>query len=453
MATTAVTSTSEFAVEDIKGVNSTVQTILRPIKVPQNSQYMNNDLMFIWVDAQIDSNEDCQHAKKRLRSLVNKIRTFVDVDTCLSFLCAIENESFQQQICIIVSGLLSRALIQNITNINIVTSIAIYCFRVEFYKNDIDIDHHPKFIGSFAELGPLLIALDARIQSLATVTPLTLQTDTHCQRSIKDLSQENPTFIWFHLLIQSILLFPRTDAARSKMVEECIRQYDDDVIEQKKIEEFRCNYQPDQAVKWYTRDSFVYRLINRALRMQDIDHILIFYPFIADLHEQLRVLHDEFIDLGPSDEITVYRGQLIHIHELRKIADNIGGLLSMNSFFSTGFNHTLARRFAGESAIAPSDLVSLVYEVKIDTTVRAAPYSNVGKHTYFPSEEEFLFSVDAVFRIEAVTKLDDQLGQYWQIRLRLIDERNEQELTELIDHCKSEIGGTVRSPLWLLFLA
>lgn len=226
------------------------------------------------------------------------------------------------------------------------------------------------------------------------------------------------------------------------MIEECVRQYDDDISEQKKIEEFRSSYQPDQAVKWYTRDSFVYRLINRALRLQDIDQILIFYPFIAELHDQLRILHDEFLELGPPDEIVVYRGQLIHMHELRKMTDNIGGLLSMNSFLSTGFDRTLARRFAGESATALPDHVSLIYEVKIDTTVRAAPYSNLGQHTYFPSEEEFLFSVDAVFCIKAVTELHDEFGQYWQIELRLVDERNEQELTELLDHCRSEIGGT-----------
>ena len=83
------------------------------------------------------------------------------------------------------------------------------------------------------------------------------------------------------------------------MVEECDRQYDDDIIEQKKIEEFRFSYQPDQAVKWHTRDSFVYRLINRALRVQDIDQILIFYPFTAELHDQLRILHGEFLELGP----------------------------------------------------------------------------------------------------------------------------------------------------------
>ena len=442
MSTTTVSSTSEFVDENVERVHPTAQTVSRPIKVPWNSQYMNNDLMLIWVDAQIDSNEDCQHAKKRLRSLVNKIRTFIDVETCLSFLHAIENENFQQQICIIVSGSLSRGLIQNITNINVVTTVAVYCFRVEFYKNDIEIDHHPKFIGSFVKLGPLLVALDAHVRSLANVMPLVLKTNTQYQRSIKDLSQENPTFIWFHLLIQAILRLPRTDAARSKMLVECDRQYDDDDIEQKKIQEFRDSYKPDQAVKWYTRDSFVYRLVNRAFRMQDIDEILTFYPFIADLHDQLRVLHDEFIELGPSDEMTVYRGQLIHIYELRKMADSVGGLLSMNSFFSTGFDRTLARRFAGESTTTSPDLVSLIYEVKIDTTVRAAPYSNIGQHTYFPTEEEFLFSVDAVFRIEEASELVDEFGQYWQIKLRLIDERNEQELTDLIDHCKSEIGGT-----------
>jgi tetratricopeptide (TPR) repeat protein len=442
MSQTAITQISDLTDVSVEEMNLTKQTVTRPINIPHNSHYLNSDFMLIWVDTKIDSSADCQHAKILLQQLVNKFRTFVNLDACLAFLEAIANENYQQQICVIVSGSLSYSLIPIIKNMNIVTAIAIYCFRAENHEADVDIVQHPKVIGLYVKLGQLLVALDTRIQSLATVTTLKLDSSNHYQCSIKDLSQENPTFVWFHLLIQSILLLPRSDAARSKMLAECDRQYDDNAVEQNKINEFRHNYRPDQAVKWYTRDSFVYRLVNRALRTQDIDEILVFYPFIADLHDQLRVLHDEFLNMDPPDELTVYRGQLIHINELRKITDNVGGLLSMNSFFSTGFKRSLARHYAGESNTIPPDLVSLVYEVKIDTNVRAAPFSNVGEHTYFPSEEEFLFSVDAIFRIQVVAELNDEFGQYWQVQLRLIDERNEQELTGFLDQCKSEIGNT-----------
>lgn len=64
---------------------------------------------------------------------------------------------------------------------------------------------------------------------------------------------------------------------------------------------------------------FVYQIINRALRTQNIDIILTFYPLIADLHDQLTVLHSEFLDLAPSPVLTVYRGQRIQLNELSKI--------------------------------------------------------------------------------------------------------------------------------------
>ena len=115
---------------------------------------------------------------------------------------------------------------------------------------------------------------------------------------------------------------------------------------------------------WYTRDTFVYRIINRALRTQNIDIILTFYPLIADLHDQLTVLHNEFLDLGPAPSLTVYRGKRIQPNELSKITGTVGHLVSMNSFYSTGFDRTLARRFAGDHQMNDG-LISILYEVDI----------------------------------------------------------------------------------------
>ena len=50
------------------------------------------------------------------------------------------------------------------------------------------------------------------------------------------------------------------------------------------IEEFRGNYDPSLAIRWYTRPCFLYSMLNQALRTVDLDIILKMAFFIRDLH-------------------------------------------------------------------------------------------------------------------------------------------------------------------------
>lgn len=416
--------------------------LVRPIHT-ENNKF--DDLTLIWLDEQVNSSADCLHTKGRLRLIVNILKTFNDINTCLVY---IQSSDDDEHICVVVSGALCDAFIPVIVNQPQIACIAIYCSDERRYHDDVsNISHQSsRVLGIFVEIDPLLNALNERVtilrNSLSSVSSFAYQFNDKQQKSVKDLSQENATFMWFQLLIHTLFRLPRTDNARTKMIQECERQYDGNQAQLTKIKEFAEKYQPTDAVSWYTRDSFVYRIINRALRTQDIDVILTFYPFIADLHDQLSVLHTNFLDLGPAPVLIVYRGQRIHSNELNKVIGNVGQLLSMNSFFSTGLDRALARRFASGSNQVTDDLVSIVYEVHIETEVPAAPFSNVGEHSLFPGEEEFLFSVGAVFRVESAQEVTDELGRFWLVTVRLVDEHHEQELNDLFEHLKSQIDET-----------
>ncbi|CAF2109024.1 unnamed protein product [Rotaria magnacalcarata] len=404
-----------------------------------------DDLTLIWLDAHIDESNDCLQVKDRLRLIVNVLKTFDDIETCIAYITSLDDD---EPICVVVSGPLSNALIPYIIDLSQLICMAVYCFNESLYRpiaNEFA-DIPSKFVGIFMELDPLLEALNERAailrSSLSLISSLAYEDDDRRQKSVKDLSHENAIFVWFQLLIHTIFRLPRTDMARRKMIGECERQYDGNSAQLAKIKQFKETYKPSDAVLWYTHDSFVYRIINRALRTQNIDIILKFYPFIADLHDQLTALHKDFLDARPPSVLKVYRGQKMHIDELKKITQNVGRLLSMNSFFSTGSDRELARHFAGEASQVNDRLVSILYEVYIDTKVHAAPFSNLGKYSHFPGEEEFLFSIGAIFRIESADEIIDHLGKVWLVRMRLVDERREQELNDLFEHLKSQIGET-----------
>ncbi|CAF4389186.1 unnamed protein product, partial [Adineta steineri] len=63
-----------------------------------------------------------------------------------------------------------------------------------------------------------------------------------------------------------------------------------------KIDEFERRYQSNQdAAKWYTADSFLYRLLNQVLRTEAIDPIFKFRYYIQDLHNQLAVMQVDYL--------------------------------------------------------------------------------------------------------------------------------------------------------------
>ena len=113
----------------------------------------------------------------------------------------------------------------------------------------------------------------------------------------------------------------------------------------------------------------------------------------------------------------------------------------MNSFCSGRLNRALGRALAGDTDQNTDRLVSILYEVHIDTNVSAAPYSNIGEHSQYP-DEEFLFAIGAIFRVLSAEEVVDELGRVWLITIRLVDDHQEQELNDLFEYYKAQVGET-----------
>ncbi len=90
--------------------------------------------------------------------------------------------------------------------------------------------------------------------------------------------------------------------------------YKNDETELKNIREFQEDYSRDKALWWYTRLSFIDKILNKALRTQDINTIFLFQFFFHDIHRQITEHQCQY-------SIKVYRGQFMiddEINNLRK---------------------------------------------------------------------------------------------------------------------------------------
>lgn len=92
------------------------------------------------------------------------------------------------------------------------------------------------------------------------------------------------------------------------------------------IDSFEKDCHPDRCIWWYTKDTFVYRLINKALRTEDTEQLYLFRYFIVDLSEQLA---KEYLKIrnGDDEKIYLYRGVTMHRKEMENLKENVENLL------------------------------------------------------------------------------------------------------------------------------
>ncbi|CAF0805051.1 unnamed protein product [Adineta steineri] len=154
--------------------------------------------------------------------------------------------------------------------------------------------------------------------------------------------------------------------------------------------------------------------------------------FIRDLQQQIECLHNE----APkhSGEIIIYRGQGLPNHQFQQMVNSKYALLSFNNFLSTSTDRQVSLAFA-DSACSNPDLTGILFEIKIDPTLSSTPYASLDTLSQFgDSEQEILFSMHTVFRIEGFEQIQDRL---WQVNLSST-KATDQQLQVLLENLRKD---------------
>ncbi len=243
----------------------------------------------------------------------------------------------------------------------------------------------------------------------------------------KSTSEINSHFIHSQLLIDCLIGMKSNSTDKVELISLCKKEYEGNNEELKILEEFEQSYSPIDALGWYTRQSFLYRLLNKALRMQNVDLLYVFRFFIRDIERQLE-------NNKCSCSIRVYRGQLMSKDEVDMLKNCKGEFISINSFLSTSLDRNLAMFFITGSDIS-NDLERVFFEIDADPQLEnIKPFSNITSHSYFPDEEEVLFMIGSIFQLVHVHRNQDGI---WMIRMKLCTS-NDHQLKLLLEHLKSE---------------
>jgi hypothetical protein len=293
----------------------------------------------LWLDAQVNSTEDNRKTQQKLREIINHLKTFDDQNQCKQY---IQSLSPQDRLVLIVSGRCGRQLVPQIHQLPQLSSIYVYCMdqkaNEEWAKDFIKVRYVFLFLLFFfflliqvksviVKLDDLIHQIKADQKSRAKVEePLSINVFTASDNPDQSTTGLNGHFIHSLLLIDVLIRMKSVETDKQQLITLCKNEYKINGTQLAVVREFEREYSTDKALWWYTRNSFIYRMLNKALRVQNIDQLFLFRFVISDIYQNLKQYQCQ-------SPIRVYRGQVMSNDELNILRNSINDFISTNSFF------------------------------------------------------------------------------------------------------------------------
>ncbi|CAF4517490.1 unnamed protein product, partial [Rotaria socialis] len=401
---------------------------------------MTQNYLVIWVDGNIDENSnDCRNTLAQLRAVISDVNVCTTLEQCVEFL----NEIDDGKAFIISSGALGQSLVNDIHSIPKVDAIYIFCGNKT--RHELWAKEWPKIRGVFTSIKPICeslkkVAHECDHDSISmSFVPKQTMAEGATGSDLRKLDQLSPTYM-YSVIFKDILLEIDDDDEKSMstLAIYCQKQN----IPKKEINEFKDNYHQESAVWWYTKQIFLYGMLNRGLRSLDMEAMTKLGFFIRKLHLQLEQLHQEQ-STSFKKSFTVYRGQGLSQQDFQNLMDSKGGLLSFNNFLSTSKKREVATSFVQQALKRNPDIMGVMFIMTIDPSKISSsktPFAMIDEHSALPREQEILFTMHTVFRVGEIKQTAEN-SRLWEVQLTITDESDPQ-LAGLTNRIKDEVQGT-----------
>lgn len=246
-----------------------------------------------------------------------------------------------------------------------------------------------------------------------------------------------PNFLFYRQLIENVLITVSDHTvAQSSMLDHCRQYYSLDETYLIHINEFAKKYQSTQAARWYTKDSFIHRIVNKVLRTGNIEHCYLLRFYITDLSEQLYQLKcQQQKNVTETAKNTIlYRGLRQSAAHLKTLKTLVGQVILTKGFMSTSRRENIALCYAGASHPQSPQSQPLLIEIKVDMTVSGIVVADIAHLSNFPEEQEVLFDIGIPLRVDSLKH--DSSNLIWCCRLVAMP--NESQVTHLSQHISSD---------------
>ena len=374
-------------------------------------------LSLVWLDATVDNSKENLNVQKQLRSVINFLKTFHDEIECENYIRSIPEDD---RMLLIVSGGLGQSLVPRIHMLRKILAIYIFCFDKK--KHEEWSRQYTKVKGLFTQKQDLVNQIQSdRVRRKKGEEPFLF---TIQGQSTTELNGE---FVHSQIFLDVLLRIPPDQADKDELVARCNKTYKGNDSELAIVSEFNRKYSMNKALWWYTRESFVYRMLNKALRVQNIDVLFLFRFFIKDIEQQLKANQC-------ASTVQLYRGQQMSKDEIQMLNNSVNKFISINSLLSTSLDRYVALRFLKEDS---TDLEQVLFEIEANPAVTSKPFADITQFSYFRTEKEVLIMVGSICRIVSVSQDSTNV---WTIRMTLCSD-DDSDLRNISEHMKNEHGG------------
>ena len=400
----------------------------------QSMKRMVQNFFLVWIDISNDeSTADFHNSLVQLRSVVSDVSSFKQQDYAIDYL----TDNLAMSGFLIVTDTMGAQLLPLIHDIPLLHTI--YILANDQHQDAKWTEKWVKVNGIYTDIPSICKALQVATQQCDHDSIAVSFVQMPVELSNINLNQLEPSFMYTQLFKE--ILFEMKDEENSIRVltDYCHQFYRDNPCDLRVIDEFAANYRPESAIWWYTRESFIYRMLNRALRTLEGDIIINMGFFIRDLHRQIEQLHSRQLKDYHERSFIVYRGQGLKKEDFEKLMQIRDGLMSFNSFLSTTKEHEISLRFA-RKCCSKTDMIGILFRITITPSVFSTPFATIREQSYYKAEEEILFSMHSVFRITAIIKIDSHESLH-QVDLKLTTD-DDHELRTVTSRISKEIVGT-----------
>ncbi|UJR17090.1 hypothetical protein I4U23_003987 [Adineta vaga] len=196
------------------------------------------------------------------------------------------------------------------------------------------------------------------------------------------------TLTYVQALKNILLQTDGTQDSKRDMINFCREEYAENDLQLRFIDEFEKNFQVHEAIQWYLREeTFLYKMLTRALRAFDPDILYKLRYFIQHLHNQLKSTND-------TSPLMVYRTLRVQKEHYDNMKNNPGGLLSFNEFVLLERNLTKI-----QPPPINKDWKLLHFEISLG--------SGIVRCNHPTKPDEILLTFGTLFRIDKIEPIDE----------------------------------------------
>lgn len=389
--------------------------------------------ILIWVDNNVESNDsDTKKTIDKLNELVCKIVLIKTPATCIEMLKEVE----PTKCYLITSGVLGKELMPRIHSLSHLEAIFIFCANKTHHE--IWTNEFSKIRGVHTDIDPIYNELRSIIKQVQNDNVPT-SIITRDKENQSDLEKLPPSFMYSSMLKEIFLTMKFEQKHFDKMIEKLLFEHHKEKNEMFLVKNFAKQYQSQEAIRWYTGQSFIYNDVNHALRLLEGGMIVDMAPFIIDLHKQIGLLYEQQKGTRERTPFNVYRGQGMTKVDFHNLTQSKNGLLSFNSFLSTSIKREIAIDFAEHGARRPEH-IGLLFVININPMIHVVPYAHIREHSQYKEEDEVLFSMHSIFKIGNFKSIND-CDYLFEVELQLTDD-DDPKLLALKRHISAQYGVT-----------